>query len=209
MRMDQEKLDRLRKAYNLAAPERENRERDRWKMDERRRFLSLVLKERVKHILEIGSGTGWDSLYFKEHGLDVHCIDLSEENVALCRQKGLSAEVMDITRLTFDPAEFEGVFTFNCLLHVPMEDFNRVLKQIREIMKPGGLFYLGQYGGIQSEGVWAEDYYQPKRFFSFLLDEQIQEICARFFHIRVFRTLQVETLKSLHFQSLILEKTEN
>ncbi len=32
------------------------------------------------------------------------------------------------------------------------------------VLEDGGLFWAGTWGGSTSEGVWDEDWYEPKRF---------------------------------------------
>ena len=52
-----------------------------------------------KNILDLGSGPGNDAKYFKDKGFNVHCVDISEQMIRLCKEKGLKAEVMDIENL--------------------------------------------------------------------------------------------------------------
>lgn len=42
------------------------------------------------------------------------------------------------------------------------------------VVRPGGLFFLGVYGGTESyEGVIDDDQHEPRRFFSWRTDEQL------------------------------------
>ncbi|MEN8172784.1 MAG: methyltransferase domain-containing protein, partial [Chloroflexota bacterium] len=75
----------LREAYNKKARERDGQAAQDWKLAERRQFLELLIQEGKKKLLEIGGGTGNDSLYFQEQGLEVVCTDLSPEMVKLCK----------------------------------------------------------------------------------------------------------------------------
>jgi SAM-dependent methyltransferase len=201
-------IDNLRESYDRKAEERDNYEIDSWKIEERCRFLSLLRKEGKKNLLEIGAGPGVHGKFFQDNGLDVICTDLSPEMVRLCREKGLTAHVMDFLHLDFPPSSFDAVYALNCLLHVPRKDLARVLEAIRVLLKPGGLFYLGVYGGKESERVWPEDRYEPKRFFSFLSDDQITEIATRFFELVDFEQIHLENGDpALHFQALILRRS--
>jgi SAM-dependent methyltransferase len=201
-------IDNLRESYDLKAEERDNDAIDSWKIEERCRFLSLLRKEGKKNLLEIGAGPGVHGKFFQDNGLDVICTDLSPEMVRLCREKGLTAHVMDFLHLDFPPSSFDAVYALNCLLHVPRKDLARVLEAIRVLLKPGGLFYLGVYGGKESERVWPEDRYEPKRFFSFLSDDQITEIATRFFELVDFEQIHLENGDpALHFQALILRRS--
>src|SRR5215469_10540854 len=98
-------------------------------------------------MLEIGAGTGQDSLFFAGHDLDVIATDISAAMVARCRDKGLDARVMDFSQLDFPAESFDAVYAMNCLLHVPDAELPAVLRSIARVMVPGGLFFLGVYGG--------------------------------------------------------------
>ena len=78
----------LRHAYGpAAAAERDGREKEAFKVDERRRFLDLLRNCGATSLLEVGAGTGHDSLYFQRQGLRVLCTDLSPAMVELCGRK--------------------------------------------------------------------------------------------------------------------------
>jgi SAM-dependent methyltransferase len=195
----------LREAYDRKAGERDRQVIPAWKLEERQRFLALLQKEGKHRLLEIGAGTGACSKFFQEGGLDVVATDLSPENVRLCREKGLTAYEMDFHHLSFSSCSFDAVHALNCLLHVPQQDLPQVLQAIRAVLKPGGLFYLGVYGGKESEGTYPGDDYEPKRFFSFLSDEQIEGIATGFFALVDFRQIPLEE-EEFHFQALVLRR---
>ncbi len=139
--------------------------------------------------------------------MQVSSIDLSPEMIKLCQQKGLSAQVMDMTELDFPPNSFDAVYSLNTLLHLPKADFRIVLGNVKEVLKPSGLFYLGVYGSDEaSEGIWEQDAYNPKRFFSFHSDENIQRITSEIFKLLYFKRIPMGADRP-HFQALILEKT--
>jgi SAM-dependent methyltransferase len=195
----------LREAYDRQAEERDKREASSWKLEERQRFLALLQEEGKQSLLEIGAGTGACSKFFQDGGLEVIATDLSSENVKRCREKGLTAYEMDFFHLDFPLRSFDAVHALNCLLHVPKKDLPEVLRAIRALLKPGGLFYLGVYGGKESEGFYPEDHYEPKRFFSFLSDEQLEAVATKFFELVDFRRISLEE-DEFHFQALILRR---
>ena len=171
-------------------------------------FLTQLEKNNSKNLLEVGAGIGRDAQFFADHGLDVLATDLTEENVTHCRQKGLRAEVMDVCELKLPPESFDGVYSLNCLLHVPRAEFQTALQNVFWIMKPGGLFYLGLYGGPDSQGVYQDDFAEPKRFFSHWSDESLKKQVSKFFEILRFRVVELESASDIHFQSLILIKPQ-
>jgi SAM-dependent methyltransferase len=203
--MYQSVLPNLRTAYDRKVDERVEKPLEPWKVEERARFLALLQREGKQTLLEIGAGPGQDSLFFQQSGLTVTCTDLSPAMVAHCRQQGLDAHVMDFANIDFPPEHFDALYARNCLLHVPHADFPGILVKLRSLLKPGGLFFLGQYGGIDQEGVWAGDHYEPKRFFARFTDEQIQGIVQALFEVVDFRRIDVGE-ETGHFQSLSLRK---
>lgn len=196
--------EQLRRAYATSAQERDGRPKHHWKVDERRTFLERLRAEGKTRLLEIGAGTGQDSVYFAETGLDVVATDLTPEMVAFCREKGLDARVMDALNLDLPDASFDAVWSINCLLHVPNADMPDALAEIARVMHPEGLFFLGVYGGDgRTEGVDANDWHDPPRFFSFRSDDEIRDFVSVSFDTVDFHVISGDRL---HFQSFTLRK---
>lgn len=192
-------------SYNNAAEERDSYSLQEWKVEERKAFLDKLLAEKCSDVLEIGAGTGKDSLYFKERGLQTFSTDISPEMIKLCKEKGLDAKVMNFAKLDFPDHHFDGIWALNCLLHVPKEEIRNVLKELKRVLKPSGLFYMGVYGGEDYQGIWEEDSYTPKRFFSFFEDASIKTLLSEFFIIEYFNVVPKERVGGkYHFQSIIL-----
>lgn len=198
-------INNLRTAYDRKVDERAEKPLEEWKLSERAHYLSCLQAAGAKSLLEIGAGPGQDSLFFQQHGLAVTCTDLSPTMVAHCRRLGLNAQVMDFAGLDFPPQSFDALYARNCLLHVPHADFPSILASLNTLLKPGGLFYLGQYGGVDQEGVWEQDHYEPKRFFARFTDAQMLAIVQEIFELVEFRRVAVGE-GSGHFQSLVLRK---
>jgi SAM-dependent methyltransferase len=195
----------LKQAYNNHAHARDRLELAEWKFQEREVFLERLKAEYHNRLLEIGAGPGRDGLYFQQAGLDVTCVDLSEEMVKRCREKGLIAHCMDFYELIFPPDSFDAVYAMNCLLHVPKSQLAEVLDQINHVLKPGGLFFCGVYGGQDTEGIWEADTYEPKRFFAMYEDDVLLKVLERKFQVVDFHTVHMGK-GAPHFQSFTLRK---
>lgn len=195
----------LVKAYDQQAEQRNKGGIQDWKIKERAHFLSLLQRESKHTLLEIGTGHGRDSQYFREQGLKVIGIDLTPTMVRLCRQKGITALLMDMVEQGFKKNSFDAVYALNCFLHLPKSEFPFALENVRFVLQPTGLFYLGMYGGVDFEGIWDEDPYTPKRFFSFYTDGVLKENLSKTFDIKYFRHIPLgEDRKP--FQSVVLRK---
>ncbi len=198
----------LRKSYNREKAEQRNQsDKEVWKVAQRQQFLLRLQRESKTTLLEIGAGTGNDSLFFQNNGVDVVCTDLSPDMVNLCQAKGLKAYVMDFLGLDFPPGSFDAIYALNCLLHVPTKDLPAVLRKLQELLRPEGLFFLGVYGGFEQEGVHEKDEHNPPRFFAHHTDEFMQKVVAPFFDIVSFKVIPLEG-KGWHVQSMILRCKE-
>lgn len=194
----------LKLAYNNHAQERDMTEMQEWKEKPRKLFLKLIEEEGKKTLLEIGAGPGRDSKFFKENNLDVTATDLSNEMIKLCREKGIEAYELDFFDIKQIGKKFDAVWAMNCLLHVEKINLGLVLQGIDSVLNPSGLFFMGVYGGENKEGIWENDSYNPKRFFSFYTDENIRKIVEEYFDIESFQ--KVDTGERYYFQSIIMRK---
>ncbi|MFG2168386.1 class I SAM-dependent methyltransferase [Micromonospora chersina] len=198
-------LSPLREAYDSRAAWRDGLTKEPWKVAERQAFRDRLAAG--ARLLEIGAGTGQDSAWFQREGLAVVAADLSPAMVEHCRSKGIEAHVMDFLRLDFPANSFDAVFAMNCLLHVPNQDLPAVLAAIRTILRPGGLFFVGVYGGAESaEGPLSDDQHEPPRFFSFRTDEQLLTFAAASFDVVDFHS--VDVCGGHRFQSLTLRRPD-
>jgi SAM-dependent methyltransferase len=196
----------LRLAYDSAADRRDRKDKQPWKLAERAAFLARLQQANSMRLLEIGAGTGQDSAFFASCGLDVVATDLSPAMVARCRAKGLDARVMDFSQPDFPPESFDAIYAMNCLLHVPNAELPAVLASIARVLRPGGLFFLGVYGGSEAseEGPAESDDHVPARFFSWRTDDQIAQFASVSFDIVDFHVVQPGS--EYRFQSLTLRR---
>jgi SAM-dependent methyltransferase len=193
----------LRAAYDARAAWRDGLAKEPWKLAERQAFRDRLAPG--ARVLEIGAGTGQDSAYFQDEGFDVVAADLSPAMVEHCRAKGIEAHVMDFLHLDVPVGSFDAVFAMNCLLHVPNHDLPAVLVAIRAALRPGGLLFIGVYGGDESaEGPIPGDEHVPPRFFSWRTDEQLLGFATAGFEVADFHSVTVG--QGHRFQSLTLRR---
>jgi cyclopropane fatty-acyl-phospholipid synthase-like methyltransferase len=159
-------------------------------------------------LLEVGPGTGQLALYVEALGAHVSVIDLSAENVAYCRQRGLSASVGDVRALGHASSLglFDGVYAINVLLHVPRAEHAATLAGIRCHLVPGGGVLLVNWGGIDSEGVWEQDHFVPRRFFSLYDDAQFASLAFEGFEVTRRELLSEHARDGMHPQLLALRR---
>jgi ubiquinone/menaquinone biosynthesis C-methylase UbiE len=112
------------------------------------RFGRLDLAERAKtRVLELGCGSGANLWMLAREGFETHGIDLSAEAIKICKlvleswHVRASLDVADMVHLPYASSSFDlvaDVFSAYCLNEV---EFDRCLKEIARVTKPGGYFF--------------------------------------------------------------------
>jgi 2-polyprenyl-3-methyl-5-hydroxy-6-metoxy-1,4-benzoquinol methylase len=95
-------------------------------------------------VLDLGCGRGEFLEMMREMGVPARGIDLGEESVALCRSKGLEAEVADLfVYLAEQPeASFDGIFCSQVVEHLPPERLPEMVKLAAGRLRRGGVLAI-------------------------------------------------------------------
>lgn len=103
-------------------------------------------------ILDIGFGSGRDSLYFKSKGYDVYSIDPEEEFVKHAKNLGLfNVFCMKAQEMEFDNM-FDGIWACASLLHINSSELNDTFKKCYQALKNNGVMYASfKYGCFDGE----------------------------------------------------------
>lgn len=120
-------------------------------------FLELI--PRNGRILDVGCGSGRDSLYFKKQGYSVIAIDNSRELVKLASKiLGENCLYMSLEEIEFKN-EFDGIWACASLLHIPKSKMESVLLRLIRALRIKGILYASfKYGNDET--------IQEGRFFS-------------------------------------------
>lgn len=101
-------------------------------------------------MLEVGVGAGTDHLQWARAGLECHGVDLTEAAVEMTRERlalyGLTSELqrVDAEVLPFADESFDLVYSWGVIHH--SEHPERIVEEIRRVLKPGGTFIGMIYG---------------------------------------------------------------
>jgi SAM-dependent methyltransferase len=104
-------------------------------------------------ILDLGCGPGRDLVAFRELGHEAVGLDGSEAFVRMARELS-GCEVLHQNFLALDLAadRFDGVFANASLFHVPRQELLRVLGELRDALRPGGVLFSSNPRGENREG---------------------------------------------------------
>ena len=120
-------------------------------------------------VLDLGCGSGRDSLAFQKMGYNVVAIDGSEE---ICReariQTGIDVKCMRFEELSYEE-EFDGIWACASLLHVEKDAMRDVMLKVSKALQPPGVLYCSyKYG--------TDERVSNGRFFSDYTEKDIPEI---------------------------------
>lgn len=196
--MDQKTVN----TYNQLAKDYDQKTSDFWAKIPKT-FFDKFLNLTKGKVLDVGSGPGRDGLLFKQNGLDVVCLDASQEMIKLCSQKGLNAIKGDFKKLPFENNSFDGVWAYTSLLHSKKEEIDQSLKEIKRVLKKDGIFGLGMMEG-DSQG-YRQDFkgdssLNQLRWFSYFSKEELEKILTNNgFKIIYFESFQPSSRTYLNF----------
>jgi ubiquinone/menaquinone biosynthesis C-methylase UbiE len=192
--MDQQTID----TYNKMAQEYDQETTDFWDRFPRT-FIDKFASLAKGKVLDVGCGPGRDALLLQEKGIDLTCLDASEEMVKICQSKGLNSIVGNFNDLPAEDTSFAGVWAYTSLLHIPKSDVINPLKEIQRILKVGGIFGLGLIEG-DSEGYKESAGVNMPRWFSFYKKEEIEQIVISLcFEVVYFEQFKPSSRNYLNF----------
>ena len=101
--------------------------------------------------------------------------------IRLCREKGLSAEVMDIENLSLPPQSFDGIWANASLLHIPRANLPEAIARTATLLKPKGILFVAMKEG---EGEGFEDhrkYPGTPRWFTHVTEADMESLFSPHF----------------------------
>jgi SAM-dependent methyltransferase len=123
------------------------------------RFIDSQSPEEVPAVLDLGCGLGRHAIAFARAGFCVTALDTSDAAVAhlggWSRKLGLSVDCRtgDAFNDRLAAGSFDIVLSYNVIYHGRRHEFAGVIRRVRELLKPGGLFFFtcptrrdGKYG---------------------------------------------------------------
>ncbi|MFD0346233.1 class I SAM-dependent methyltransferase [Kitasatospora aburaviensis] len=111
-------------------------------------FLAATPPAPGARALDLGCGTGWDTVALARAGYRTTGVDISAEAVALAGERvaGLGLEVElrvgDVRELDLPDEEFDLLVDRGCFHHLGPEDRDRYAAEVARLLHPGGLLYL-------------------------------------------------------------------
>lgn len=155
-------------------------------------------------ILDVGCGSGRDTLAFKKKGYQVDSIDYSEELVKKATQlTGIPVRLQSFYEIDADQA-YDGIWACASLLHCERHRLAEVLQRMLRALKPGGVIYMSfKYGDSDRE--------KDGRAFTDLNEQQAQELLAEFDQVSLVQqwiTIDKRPERDEQWLNLLLKKND-
>jgi SAM-dependent methyltransferase len=101
-------------------------------------LLAPVLPGRgERRLLDAGCGTGYNLLELGRLGRATG-VDLSQDALAFCRERGVRAARASVLALPFADATFDAVTSFDVLYHAWVPDDRAAARELARVLRPGG-----------------------------------------------------------------------
>jgi SAM-dependent methyltransferase len=114
-----------------------------------RATVTLLRREELTHVLELGPGHGRDTLYFAAQGFEVHALDYAASAVTTIKHKagdaGLSANVTATRHDVREPLPYPDQRFDCCYSHMlfcmalTVAELRFLTREILRVLRPGGL----------------------------------------------------------------------
>jgi SAM-dependent methyltransferase len=110
-------------------------------------------------VLDFGCGPGRDLKTITALGHTAVGLDGAEQFVVHARTAtGCTVWHQDFMKLDLPAAHFDGVYANAVLFHIPRQELPRVLRQLHDTLKPGGVLFCSNPRGNNNEGWHGERY---------------------------------------------------
>ena len=95
-------------------------------------------------LVDVGCGTGWHTVAFRDHGWTVTGVDVSTDMLRVASERGLDVVQGDAAALPFDDGSFDAAVSL--WTHTDVDDFGALLAEAVRVLRPGGpLVYIGAH----------------------------------------------------------------
>ncbi len=150
--MDDHQILKLQASYDTVATEYVARIFDELKDKPLDRQLLDRFAARTRDtgpVCDLGCGPGHVARYLHERGVDVFGVDLSAGMVERARELNPGIDFRQGNMLSLDAVDesWGAIVAFYSIIHVPRSDVPQALREMRRVLRPGGLLFLAFHVG--------------------------------------------------------------
>lgn len=164
---------------------------------------SFLKRLKGKKVLDLGSGPGRDAVLLRKHGLEVHCVDGSQNMVNMTEKLGFESLKCDFRNISLPESSYDGIWAYSSLFHVNFNEAAQIMRKSHGLLKPDGLMLLGLIEGTGNEEVSLSGS-RYTRFFEYYNESKIRSLLEK----TEFNLLEIHKYRpgNQTYLNLILQK---
>lgn len=128
------------------------------------------------HVLELGSGPGWDAAHLETRGVRVTRTDAAPAFVDMLRAAGFEARLLD-ARTDDLGGPYDAALASAVLLHLDRAQFEDVVRRARQAVVDGGVLAFTLKEGDGS--AWSDAKLGLPRHFTYWREAPVRDVLAR------------------------------
>lgn len=143
-------------------------------------FIELIPPSSI--ILDIGAGFGKDINYLCNKGFDCIGIDFCDNFIEKSKELYNNVKIlkMNFLDIDFPHNSFDGLWSRGALFHISKEDFHKVLKQLKNILKPNGIFYIQLIAGNHDDMLGSIGSVDSPGYYSYYTANELNDIMSQY-----------------------------
>ena len=120
-------------------------------------FMELLPEN--AEVLDLGCGSGRDTIVLEERGFYVTPMDGSEE---MCKLEEINTD-QEVLQMTYDEMEFDdvfdGIWACAALVHLTDDEVREIMKKLIQALKADGILYFSVHKGDR-DGIYNGRYFR-------------------------------------------------
>lgn len=121
--------------------------------------LFMELLPENAEVLDLGCGSGRDTIVLEERGFYVTPMDGSEE---MCKLAEINTD-QEVLQMTYDEMEFDdvfdGIWACAALVHLTDDEMREIMKKLIQALKADGILYFSVHKGDR-DGIYNGRYFR-------------------------------------------------
>lgn len=182
-------------------------------------YTKILEKKKYKLVLDLGCGTGRNTIYLAQKGFLVYAFDISKTGVAITKKK---AESLGLKNIKFDVGDmkktpypnnyFDAVLCMLTLSHGLLKDNEDAINEIYRILKPKGMLITelmsvedntcGKGKEIEKNtylGSMEDDKHMMHHYFT---EKEINKLLSRFSEFKILPKEYWGTVKAFEIKAI-------
>lgn len=184
-----------------------------------KKYTKLFKKNKYKKVLDLGCGTGRNTIYLAQQGFLVYALDASKTGIAITKKKAkelrltnIKYKVADMRKTSYPNNYFDGIVCMFVLSHGLLKDNKNAVNEIYRILKPEGMLVTefmsvkdktcGRGKKIEENtylGGMKDDPYMMHHYFT---KEEIDRLLSKFTKFKISPKIYFGELKAFDIEAI-------